>query len=250
MLFDQLVALVDQVDFTDRSGWPRHRAIQFIMLAKNLRTFHSAIDRLTKGSYQDAMTLTRTIYEDASSESSTCPSTATILGSVSSQALDAEPVQRNRHRPRRPAARLALVQRHVDTTHANRIDVVPRLAAERDRSGEPERFGLAYEDDVKLVETVLPILQFLTFVYLRFVREVLIGSAEVRNAAAGRSRSGAAVGAVRARWPAQDYWHQVLRRHRLLTPILETADAGDWKAYTTSALWSCPGRRGHRRLTT
>lgn len=61
--FDRLVNLTRQVNCIDKSAWPQHRAMQFVLLAKNQQTFHSAIDRLSKGSYQDAMSLTRSIYE-------------------------------------------------------------------------------------------------------------------------------------------------------------------------------------------
>jgi hypothetical protein len=61
--YDALVAVVDHVNFVAAPSWPAHRTIQFVLLAKNLKAFHSAMDRLSKGFYQDAMGLTRSLYD-------------------------------------------------------------------------------------------------------------------------------------------------------------------------------------------
>jgi len=244
--FDELVALVDQVNFVDKSAWPQHRAVQFILLAENLKTFHSAIDRLTKGSYQDAMTLTRTIYEAFLRIVHVSVYRDHPWGAVSNRSLVGE--------PKFNATGLVADVLRLDWrkygllspfTHSNTFEVQLALRKIETREGEPERFGLAYEDNVALVEVVLPILQFLTYVYLRFVREVLIGSAQVRDTAQ-LVQVEEALGWARfviAGLP-KDYWRQVLDDTNYLFNVLETADAGgDGKRPASSALWSLPSRR-------
>ncbi len=50
--YGALLDLVDEVNFHERSTWPAHRSIQFVLLAKNLKALHSAMDRLSKGFMQ------------------------------------------------------------------------------------------------------------------------------------------------------------------------------------------------------
>lgn len=61
--YEALVGPVDQVNFVDRSTWPPARSIQYVLLAYNLKPFASAMDRLARGYYEDAITLTRVLYE-------------------------------------------------------------------------------------------------------------------------------------------------------------------------------------------
>ena len=180
VVLDHLVAAVDQVNFVEKTAWPQHRAIQFILLSKNLKSFHSAVDRLTKGSYQDAMTLTRTIYEAFVRIVHVSVYREHPWGAVSSRSLAGEP-KFNATGLVADVLRLdwRLYRLLSPFTHSNTFEVQLALHRIETREGEPERFGLAYEDNVALVEVVLPILQFLAYVYLRFVREVLIGTAQV-----------------------------------------------------------------------
>lgn len=231
--FDQLVALVDQVNFIDKPSWPEHRAIQFVLIAKNLKSFHSAIDRLAKGSYQDAMTLTRTTYETFLRVVHISLYSDRPWGAVSNDAPKGEPGFN--------ASGLVAETLRIDWSfysimstyaHANRLEVARALHQNQTRIGEPDRFGLVYEDDATLVETVLPILLFVTYLSLRFVREVLIGSARVVDA----DQLGAADEALKwARFVIaglpKDRWRQVVDDTDYMFQVLDTADSGgDWKA--------------------
>jgi hypothetical protein len=230
--FDQLVALVDQVNFVDKSDWPKHRAIQFILIAKNLKAFHSALDRLTKGSYQDATTLTRTPYETFLRVVH-----VSIYGSNPWGALVDRP---SSGVPKFNATGLAKDVLRLDWrkygimspfAHSNLLEVVQSLRKIELRDGEPERFGLSYDDDPRLVESVLPVLQFLVLAYLRFVREVLIGSATVRDV------EQLAEADLAIKWASfllgdspKPYWTQVLSDLEYILGVLTLADSGrDWK---------------------
>jgi hypothetical protein len=61
--FSLLVNAVEQIDYVEKNAWPAHRGTQFILVAKTLRTFWSAADRLHRGAYQDSITLLRLAYE-------------------------------------------------------------------------------------------------------------------------------------------------------------------------------------------
>jgi len=231
--FDQLVALVDEVNFIDKRDWPQHRALQFILIAKNLKPFHSAIDRLTKGSYQDAMTLTRGPYE-------------TFLRVVHVSIYSENPwgalsVQSGKGVPTFNATGLARDVLGLDWrkygimspfTHSNLFEVLQALKRQEQQQGEAEQFGLNYEDDPTLVEAVLPLLQFLVLAYLRFVREVLIGSAEVRDPSQLPEVDQAIEwAAFLLRANPKPYWMQVVADLDYILEVLGLADHGeDWKA--------------------
>jgi hypothetical protein len=58
-----LVKVIDDINFVERSSWPDHRAVQYVLAAYNVKTFYSAVDRLARGYYEDCITLTRSLYE-------------------------------------------------------------------------------------------------------------------------------------------------------------------------------------------
>jgi hypothetical protein len=63
LAFSLLVEIVDGINYVDKSGWPQHRSLQFILMVHNLKSIESALDRLVKGSYEDAISLVRGPYE-------------------------------------------------------------------------------------------------------------------------------------------------------------------------------------------
>lgn len=65
--YTALAQLIEQVNFIDRSSWPPHRAVQYVLMSNNLKPFWSAVDRLTKGFYEDALTLLRGLRDVRSS---------------------------------------------------------------------------------------------------------------------------------------------------------------------------------------
>lgn len=61
--YSALVEIIDQINFVEKDSWPDHRSVQYVLAAYNVKTFYSALDRLTKGYYEDSITLTRGLYE-------------------------------------------------------------------------------------------------------------------------------------------------------------------------------------------
>lgn len=116
--------------------------------------------------------------------------------------------------------------------HANLLEVMHALKKQELQEGEPERFGLAYEDDLTLVELVLPFLQFLLLAYLRFVREFAIGTSEVSNAVQ-LAESDQAIEWAKFLLAANPspYWTQVVADLDYMFQVLALADrGGGWQA--------------------
>ena len=232
--FGELAALVDQVNFVDRSTWPSHRALQFVTIAKNLKPFHSAMDRLSKGSYQDSVTLIRSLYDAFLRVVHISVYCDNPWGAL---ATSPEPGV-----PRFNATGLVQDQLRLDWlpnyeimsvfAHGNVFEVSQSLIRNEQRRADPERFGLVYEDDVRLVEMAMPYLQLLLLLNLRFVRTRLIGSANVRDPGQLKSADRAI---ELLQWMISDnpkpFWVQTARDVDYLFEVLAAADAGrDWQS--------------------
>lgn len=232
--YDNLVALIDQVNFIDKTSWPSHRPIQFILLAKNLKAFHSAMDRLSKGFYQDAVTLTRGLYD-------------AFLRALHVSCYADNPGGALVDKPPKGVARfvatdIVQTQLRLDWlmkyalmsvyAHANTLEVLVALRHNEDQAGDPERFGLVFEDDVKLVEMAFPFLQFVLLAYLRFVIERMIGSAAPRDQAQfSVAQEAAALLTYGFVSSEKSYWRETVADLDYVFELLEVADAGgDWKA--------------------
>jgi len=62
--YDALVRIIDHVNYgAERSKWPGHRVVQFIVAVQNVKPIRSAQDRLLRGYYEDSLTLMRVAYE-------------------------------------------------------------------------------------------------------------------------------------------------------------------------------------------
>ncbi len=65
--FNSIFSLISDctfaINYVDKSTWPAHRGLQFLLHTHNLKTLFSAFDRLTKGFYEDGLSLSRTVYE-------------------------------------------------------------------------------------------------------------------------------------------------------------------------------------------
>ena len=179
--FGALVDAVDDVNFAERDHWPPFRYVQFVLLAKNLGSLHSAMDRLSRGFYQDALSLTRSSYD-------------AWLRLVFISCYPDDPYAALMHRtpkgtPSFNATDLVRVQLRLDWlskyrimsafAHGNSVDALQSLQAAIERSGDPERFGLQQSYDVSRIELVYPFLEFLVLAYLRFVVERLLAPGSV-----------------------------------------------------------------------
>lgn len=63
MYFSAIVDTGNNINYLDKSHWPKHRALQFIIATHALKQFYSAYTLLLDGAYEDAIALQRSIYE-------------------------------------------------------------------------------------------------------------------------------------------------------------------------------------------
>lgn len=61
--FSLITDCVHALNYVEKTTWPKHRGIQFLLYTHNLKTLYSSFDRLIRGSYEDSLSLTRTVYE-------------------------------------------------------------------------------------------------------------------------------------------------------------------------------------------
>lgn len=232
--YDALVALIDHVNFATRPSWPAHRTIQYVLLAKNLTAFHSAMDRLSKGFSQDAMGLTRSVYD-------------TFLRVVHVSLFSDAPSGALVDKPPQSVVRFnatSLVQDQLRLSwlgnyalmsiypHANTLEVIQALERIGRREGTPERFGLWFEDDIRLVETILPFLSFVLLMYLRFVLERLLDSADAPDEPLlSTAHEAVALLTYTLKSSEKEYWRSTATDLDYLFELLKVADAGgDWRA--------------------
>lgn len=232
--YTALVQLIDQVNFIDRSSWPQHRTVQYILMSYNLKPFWSAVDRLTKGFYEDALTLLRGLYE-----------TFLRVVFVSCHSGDPWGVLVNKPPKGTPAFNMTnFVRDELELqwlskyaimsvfAHSNALQALEALKRASERQGEPERFRLSFEYDTKLVELAAAFLQFLLLVYLRFGLERLVGDSEPHDheqlTTARESLALLTYGLVDH---PKEYWKGVAEDLDFLFQMLEFADRGeDWRA--------------------
>lgn len=61
--FDQLVKLIELVNYVEKKTWSTARTVQFLAVKNNLAPLYSSYNRLISGFYGDALILLRTVYE-------------------------------------------------------------------------------------------------------------------------------------------------------------------------------------------
>lgn len=232
--FGALADAVDDINFVERDHWPPFRYVQFVLLAKNLGSLHSAMERLSRGFYQDALSLTRSSYD-------------AWLRLVFISCYPDEPYAALMHRtpkgtPSFNATDLVRVQLRLDWlskyrimsafAHGNSVDALQSLQAAIERSGDPERFGLQQSYDVSRIELVYPFLEFLVLAYLRFVVERLLAPHEAGTPGVHR-RAEEAIAFIRHKFTdhPKPYWHATMTDLDYVFQLLAAADRGeDWRA--------------------
>lgn len=232
--FGALVDAADDVNFAERDHWPPFRYVQFVLLAKNLGSLHSAMDRLSRGFYQDALSLTRSSYD-------------AWLRLVFISCYPDDPYAALMHRtpkgtPSFNATDLVRVQLRLDWlskyrimsafAHGNSVDALQSLQAAIERSGDPERFGLQQSYDVSRIELVYPFLEFLVLAYLRFVVERLLAPHDARTPGVSR-RAEESIAFIRHKFTdhPKPYWHATMTDLDYVFELLAAADRGDdWRA--------------------
>lgn len=63
LFYDLIVKITRRVNYIEKSNWPKHRSVQFMLIVHNLKNIYSSFDRLVKGFYEDSIVLDRPEYE-------------------------------------------------------------------------------------------------------------------------------------------------------------------------------------------
>lgn len=233
--FTSLVSLIDEANFVDKSAWPSHRPLQFILVAYNLRSLYSAFDRLARGYYEDSITLARTLYE-----------TFVRILFASCYPDDAYNTLMRKPPPGTKPFNLTNFVRddlglQWESTygvmsgfaHSNAIGTLEAAKRATEGSGEPERFGLRLKFDAQRCELAIPLLQFVLLALLRFCVERLVGSSELRDRAVMQTASESVeILMYGLKTHPKEYWQAVASDLDRLFQMLVVADSrGDWKTY-------------------
>lgn len=231
--YSALVEIIDQINFVEKASWPDHRAVQYVLVAYNVKTFSSALDRLRKGYYADCITLTRGLYE-----------TFVRILFISCHPDDAYNVLV--FKPPKGARTFNLTNFLRDElglewetkygvmstfAHSNSFQVLSALERALERSGEPELFGLGFDRDPSLAEAAIPFLQFVLLAHLRFAAERLAGDVALPDQLASTAADSVALLTYGLVNHPKEYWRMVARDLDVLFETLAVADRReDWKA--------------------
>lgn len=233
--YQALAMLIDHLNFQDRSAWPEHRFVQFVLVGHGVRSFYSAFDRLVRGYYEDCITLTRSLYE-------------TFARLLFISCYSATPY--NALMPRLPKG-----ERRFNLTnfldhdlglewatkyeimsafaHSNSLRALQSLQRSVDREGEPERFGVNYDFEPELIEAAAPFLQFVLLAHTRFAVDLFGSTSPPPDAdlIEQAQRSVVLLGYGLQTHP-KPYWRGVADDLDLLFEMLPLADGGgDWKEF-------------------
>jgi hypothetical protein len=232
--YGALVRAIDDVNVVEREHWPPFRYVQFVLLAKNLSALHSAMDRLSRGFHQDALSLIRSSYE-------------AWLRAVFISCYPSDPYAVLVRRPPKGvpafnATDLVRTQLRLEWgtkyrimsgfAHGNSIDSIESLEAAVKQDGVPERFGLVVSYRAERIELAFPLLEFVVLLYLRFVTDRLLGSQPAPTpGVAQRSSEAVALLQRKFRDHPKPYWRNTMEDLDYVHELLGVADRGeDWRA--------------------
>lgn len=236
--FQALAGLIDDLNFVDRSAWPAHRNVQYVLAAHNVRTFFSALDRLVRGYYQDCFSLTRGLYE-------------TFVRMVFVSCYPESAYNVLMRKPPKGERTFNLTNFLRDDlglawetkyeifsifAHSNSFQVLNTLKRAVDREGEPERFGVRIDYQPAMIEAAAPLLQFVLACHLRFAVErfadVVPAIAPERLRDAQNALSLLTYGLTTH---TKEHWRMVAADLDTIFAMLDVADRrGDWRAFLSA----------------
>lgn len=231
-MYSAHVRLLDDVNFIDKSTWPPHRAVQYVLLSYNAKTLYSAFDRLMRGHYEDSLALIRGLYETF-----VRALWVSAYPSVAYNVLVAKPPEGRQFNLTNFLRDDLKLERETNYgvlsafAHSNSHAVLQALIRAAEQEGEPERFDTHVRFDQKSVELVGPLLLFVLLGHLRLVVDLLVGDIPPRDADRMRVAREALQALTRmVRENPKDYWQRVANDMDWLFVVLASADRGEeWK---------------------
>ena len=238
-LLDQLevefaahAAALDLVNYTDRTTWPGHRSVQHMLLSANAKSFHTSIDLLRRGHYEDCLALTRGLYETfARALFISCyPDTTRSTLAPAPKGTRAFKLT-NFLRDDLKLQWSSQYSIMSTFAHSRAFQVVQAWERTATRTGDPERFGVTHGFDPALFELAAPFLQFVLFAHLRFTTDQLVGGSDVSDPEALRTAHEARdLLSFGLETHPKPYWQQVRSDLDDVFAVVDTADqGGDWR---------------------
>ena len=223
------------MNFVDRTEWPPHRSVQYVLLSYNVKTFHSAFDRIVRGYYEDGIALTRGLYE-----AFVRVLFVSCFPDDAYNALVANAPKGTRRFNLKNFLDhdlgLQWETKYAVTSpfaHSNSLEALQALKRAVDRVGEPELFGFRLEFDERLAEASIPLLNFVLLTHMRFALDQLLGDdADVDDDLLAGMRESVRLLAHQIETHDSEYWRTVAADLDLLFEMLDVGDErGDWRAF-------------------
>lgn len=232
LVFSLLVEIVDGINYMDKSGWPKYRSLQFVLMVHNLKSIESALDRMVKGSYEDAINLIRGPYE-------------ALLRIVFISCFPADPYAGLGKAPKGTrqfqATNFVEQDLRLDWTdydlmsafsHANSFSALSHVIALA-QGREKGPVALKYQFDNQRFEIGANLLNVVLLAFLRLVTEVFTASSPPQPALATRlERARELVGLVTASFGMhpRPYMRNLVEDLEDITRLIRWADAGgSWR---------------------
>jgi hypothetical protein len=172
MYYSALIGLIHNVNYFDKSKWPKHRALQFTLAAHSQKQLYTSYMLLCNGFYEDSISLIRSAYE----------SFLRILF-ISCNPKHPYNVFGNKEGgPKFNATNFVVSELKLDWAtynlmssfaHSNKFDVLEDMITISQQM-QKEPITLRFQYDEKKMGVAVNYLQFLMLVYLKLATEVLI----------------------------------------------------------------------------
>ena len=242
--YTALAEAVDLVNFVPKDSWPEHRSVQYLLVAENVKSFRSAQNRLMRGYYQDCGAITRSLYEAF---------VRVLFVSLHPEdwssifAYPTPPGQRRFNLTALLRDELGLdwdpIYRLLsEASHSNIQSVRQKIIALSTPDEEIRRYGYRNEFDPVQVNVYLPVLDFVLWVHLRIIWDVILESRPGSLDEGSRVVEGVDVYLDRIkgslfiltpyiRYKSSSLWSQAGHDVDLLIEMMQMADKGQgWRA--------------------
>lgn len=226
LFYDLIVEMIHALNYVKKSKWPKHRSIQFMLMAYNLKPLYSSFDRLIEGFYEDCIILARPVYEAfIKTIYITChpknPYSVVIGKKFNLTNFLKHELKLNWHEYRLFSA----------MTHANAYCVLDE-AMQISQEGQKEPITLKFKFDKKLFEVGVNVTSFLLLVYLKVIIDLLITNCNevLKKEMVEKAKELIVLREKSFSLNQKDYWPQVIQDTKDIFKMIQETEVGkDWR---------------------
>jgi hypothetical protein len=244
--YTALAGIVERINYVDKANWPKHRALQYLLVASNARSFYSAVDRLARGYYEDCLTITRGLYETFVR----CLFVACYPDDAYNAIVRDTPkgVRRfNLTNFLKDDLGLAWQTKYRVMSafaHSNGTEVMAAVQRALAGEGKPELFTLRIRYREDLAIACIAFLNFTLLAYLRLCTEVLAQNFDPESEVYSTASDAVALLTVILTTNDKEYWRAAATDLGLIFRMLPIADSrGEWKSFLAAARAEPPHHR-------